>query len=60
MSEHQVIVRIEKISGGTFATKQVTIDCRDAAHAESVGKLLTSCAEQEKEIALTSAGEKNV
>jgi hypothetical protein len=52
-----VVVRIDTVSDEPLFTNQVTIPCRDAEHAEFVRKLLTNCAEQEKKIALQSAGE---
>jgi hypothetical protein len=60
MSEFSVIVKIEAVKGPYFSGhKQITIPCRDEAHAEAVGKIIVSCAEQEKKIALESAGDKN-
>lgn len=59
MGDYRIIVKIEKVKGPYYSGhRQITIECRDEAHAEAVGKILTSCAEQEQKIALESAGDK--
>jgi hypothetical protein len=56
----RVEVLIERFYGNSIGQRRVIIDCRDADHAEAVGKILTAQAEKEKEIALNAQESKHV